>query len=74
QLPVPLQFLLALSQVPYATGIYPEDSYPEEQTHNHAKNTYVPYLVVRRLAKIVKCGGGKTVGDVATALWAVYRV
>jgi hypothetical protein len=57
QLPVPLQFLPAPDQVPYAMGIYPEDRYPEEKTHNHAKNTYVPYLVVRRLTKIVKCGG-----------------
>jgi hypothetical protein len=38
-------------------GIYPEDSYPEEKTHNHAKYTYAPYLVVPRPAKIVKCGG-----------------
>jgi len=55
QLPVPLQFLLAPSLVPYATGIYPEDRYPEEKTHNHAKYIYAPYLVVSRLAKIVKC-------------------
>jgi hypothetical protein len=54
---VPLQFLLARAQAPYATGIYPADSYPEEKTHNHAKYTYAPCLVVLRLAKIVKCGG-----------------
>src|SRR5439155_3929232 len=57
QQPVPLRFLLAPDQVPYAMGIYPEDRYPEEKTHNHAKYTYAPYLVVPRLAKIVKCGG-----------------
>jgi hypothetical protein len=39
---MPLQFLLARDQVPYATGIYPADSYPEEKTHNHAKYTYAP--------------------------------
>ena len=33
------------------------DSYPEEKTHNHAKYTYAPYLVVPRPANIVKCGG-----------------
>jgi hypothetical protein len=56
---VPLQFLLARDQAPYAMGIYPADSYPEEKTHNHAKNTYAPCLVVLRLAKIVKyCSGG----------------
>jgi hypothetical protein len=53
---VPLQFLLARAQVPYAMGISAADSYPEEKTHNHAKYTYAPYLVVPRLAKIVKCG------------------
>ena len=42
QLPVPLQFLPDRDQVPYATGIYPEDMYPEEKTHNHAKYTYAP--------------------------------
>ena len=42
QLPVPLQFLLARDQVPYAMGIYPEDSYPEEKTHNQVKYTYAP--------------------------------
>src|SRR5207248_3683973 len=57
QRPVPLQFLLARDQAPYAMGIYPEDSCPEEKTHNHAKYTYAPYLVVPRLAKIVKWGG-----------------
>ena len=39
-------------------GIYPADSYQEEKTHNHAKYTYAPCLVVPRLAKIVKCGSG----------------
>src|SRR5437899_2182590 len=29
-------------QVPYATGIYPADMYPEEKTHNHAKYIYAP--------------------------------
>ena len=57
QLPVPLQFLLTRDQVPYAMGIYPADRYPEEKTHNHAKYTYAPYLVVPRPARIVKCGG-----------------
>src|SRR5881392_2901547 len=57
QRPVPPQFLMARDQVPYAKGIYPGDSYPEEKTHNHAKYTYEPYLVVPRPAKIVKCGG-----------------
>src|SRR6266550_7264994 len=61
QRPEPLQFLLAPDQVPYAMGIYPADSYPEEKTHNHAKYTYAPYLVVPRLAKIVNCGGCNTV-------------
>src|SRR6266576_6367506 len=42
QLPVPLQFLPDRDLVPYAMGIYPEDSYPEEKTHNHAKYTYAP--------------------------------
>jgi len=42
QLPVPLQFLMARDQAPYATGIYPEDSYPEEKTHNQVNYTYVP--------------------------------
>src|SRR6266576_5245387 len=42
QLPVPLQSLLAPDQVQYATGIYPEDRYPEEKTHNHAKYIYAP--------------------------------
>jgi len=38
-------------------GILAADSYPEEKTHNHAKYTYAPYLVVPRPAKVVKCGG-----------------
>jgi hypothetical protein len=42
QLPVPLQSLLARGPVPYATGIYPAGSYPEEKTHNHEKYTYAP--------------------------------
>src|SRR5206468_8453090 len=42
QRPVPLQFLPDRDQVPYATGIYPEDRYPEEKTHNHAKYIYAP--------------------------------
>ncbi len=58
---MPLQFLPARDQVPYATGTYPADRYPEEKTHNHAKYTYAPYLVVPRLAKIVNCGGCNTV-------------
>src|SRR6266516_4754432 len=37
--------------------IWAEDSYPEEKTHNQAKYTYAPYLVVPRPAEIVKCGG-----------------
>jgi len=39
---VPLQFLLARDQAPYAMGIYPADSYPEEKTHNQVKYTYAP--------------------------------
>src|SRR4029077_8798506 len=42
QRPVPLQFLPAPDQVPYATGIYPEGRYLEEKTHNHAKYIYAP--------------------------------
>src|SRR5437773_2678384 len=42
QLPVPLQFLPDRDLVPYAMGIYPKDSYPEEKTHNHAKYIYAP--------------------------------
>src|SRR5213596_1576285 len=42
QRPVPLQFLRDRDQVPYAMGIYPEDRYPEEKTHNRAKYTYAP--------------------------------
>src|SRR5437667_5799422 len=57
QRPVPLQFLLARDQVPYAMDIYPKDSYPEEKTHNHAQYIYGPYLVVPRPAKIVKPAG-----------------
>ena len=61
---MPLQFLLARDQVPYATGIYPADSYPEEKTHNHSKYTYAPYLVVLLAAEIVKCGGdGRELGS-----------
>jgi hypothetical protein len=55
QLPVPLQFLPARDQVPYAMGIYPEDNCPEAKTHNQVKYTYAPYIVVPRPAKIVKC-------------------
>src|SRR5436189_6081607 len=42
QQPVPLQFLPDRDLVPYATGIYPKDTYPEEKTHNHAKYIYAP--------------------------------
>src|SRR5437870_11557932 len=38
-------------------GILAADSCPEEKTHNHAKYTYAPYLLVPRPARIVKCGG-----------------
>ena len=61
---MPLQFLLARDQAPYATGIYPADSYPEEKTHNQVKYTYAPYLVVLLPAEIVKCGGeGRELGS-----------
>ena len=62
---MPLQFLAARDQVPYATGIYPEDRYPEEKTHNHAKYIYGPYLVVPRPARIVKYAGRNACGLVA---------
>jgi hypothetical protein len=52
-----LQFLQARDRVPYAMGIWAEDSYPEEKTHSQAKYTYAPYLAVPRPATIVKCGG-----------------
>jgi len=61
-------------------GIYPADSYPEEKTHNHAKYTYAPCLVVLRLAKIVKCGGnggnpGSTRGSrVGLKAWPLLRI
>ena len=56
---MPLQFLPDRDPAPYAMGIYPKDSYPEEKTHNHAKYIYAPYLFVPLPAEIVKyCSGG----------------
>ena len=73
QLPVPLQFLLARDQAPYATGIYPADSYPEEKIHNRVGSPTVcavTFLVPRLPAESVKCGGdGRELGSSRAAIW-----
>ena len=84
QLPVPLQFLLARDQAPYAMGIYPADSCPEAKTHNHANYTYRHILSYRgRLessnaegatrATIISPPGGRICVVSSIRRWATRR-